>query len=116
MLNLVDNSNAPTTILRAVWGDSTRTVTHRKVTQTKSNIKDIYIENIDYYTQPQELEQLFSKFGVVLKVLIPKDFYSNRGRGFGFITMKSQDSAESAIRELNNTMFKNRLIRLNWSR
>ncbi|MFT3843957.1 MAG: ATP-binding protein [Lacibacter sp.] len=115
-LNLVDNANSPTTILRAVWGDSSKAVAQHKTTQVKTSIKDIYIENIDYYTQPQELEQLFSKFGEVLKVVIPKDFYSNRGRGFGFITMKSQDSAENAVRELNNTMFKNRLIRLNWSR
>ena len=115
-LNLVDNANTPTTILRAIWGDTVRQETPKRVISTSPSIKDIYIENIDYYSQPEELGQLFSQFGEVIKVTLPKDFYTGRGRGFGFITMKSPESAENAVRQLNNTMFRNRIIRLNWSR
>lgn len=115
-LNLIDNANTPTSILRAVWGESVKPLTHTKSITNKSPIKDVYIENIDFYAQPEELKQLFSKFGDVTKVTIPRDFYNGRGRGFAFISMKTQEGAENAIRQLNNTMFRNRMIRLNWSK
>lgn len=113
-LNLIDNSSAPTTILRSIWGESLKSTQSKKT--IKAEVKDIYIENIDYYTQSEELRQLFSTFGEVIKITLPRDFYRGRGRGFGFVTLASQESAENAVRTLNGSIFKDRIIRLNWAR
>jgi len=116
-LNLIDNANTPTSILRAIWGEAIKkpkSTADKKIYERK--LRDVYIENVDYDTQNEELEELFSKFGKVLKVTLPKDFYTGRGRGFAFITMEDEESADNAIRNLSNTMFNNRIIRLNWSK
>lgn len=115
-LNLIDNSNTPTSILRTVWGDTIKKTSTRSPIVSQNIVKDVYVENIDYITYPEELKQLFNKYGEVLKVYIPKDYNTGKGRGFAFITMRDQNEAENAIRLLDNTMFKNRIIRLNWAK
>ncbi|MCH8904881.1 MAG: hypothetical protein IIA45_13320, partial [Bacteroidetes bacterium] len=129
ILNLIDNSNTPTSILRNIWGkDEIKKISNQlqreptkriAIKNQKQHVKptitnDIYIENIDYDTQQHELNTLFSKYGEVIKVTIPTDFYTGRGRGFAFIKMRGKGSAINAIRGLHNTTFKDRIIRLNW--
>jgi hypothetical protein len=87
-----------------------------RVKKSKKPHKDIYIENISYSTQENELHKLFSQFGKVIKVTIPKDSYTGKGRGFAFIKMEDNHCAKKAVNELNNTRFQNRIIKLNWSK
>lgn len=116
-LNLIDNANTPTSILRTLWGESIKTNKAIEIPHSsQKNVRDIYIENVEYDTQYEELEKLFSKYGRVVNITIPKDFYTGKGRGFAFVTMDSETNAENAIRQVSNTMFNNRIIRLNWSR
>ncbi|MBL7725674.1 MAG: RNA-binding protein [Chitinophagaceae bacterium] len=85
-------------------------------TKLPNNVRDIYVQNIDYECQPNELAGLFSQFGRVVKVTIPRDFNNERARGFAFIRMSSQNESDNAVRMLDNTTFQNRLIKLGWSK
>src|SRR5690606_23469856 len=64
-LNLIDNANAPTTILRAVWGEVIKKKVLVPTNPASPRVRDIYIENIDYSCTETELLALFEKFGTV---------------------------------------------------
>jgi cold-inducible RNA-binding protein len=61
----------------------------------------IYVDNLATATTENDLTQLFSRYGNVMKVHIPLDRASRRPRGFGFITMTTPEGARSAIQALN---------------
>ncbi len=87
-----------------------------KVSPSPVKVRDVYLQNIDYMTQPHEIIELFSPFGRVIKVTIPKDFNNERAKGFAFVKMRSQKEADNAVRMLDNTSFKKRTIKLGWSK
>lgn len=124
ILNLTDNSNAPTLLLRNIWGNKPKPRTPvkkpvEKTIESKSKIesnKSIYIENIDYGTTRSDLDKLFSKFGEVKNIYIPIDYRTKRGRGFAFVELNTFENSKKAISQLNNSTFKDRKIRLNWSK
>jgi RNA recognition motif-containing protein len=74
---------------------------------------NIYIGNLDYDLQENELEQAFSEYGTVESVKIIKDKFTGRGRGFGFIEMPNEEEAEKAIEGLNGTELKGRTMKVN---
>jgi cold-inducible RNA-binding protein len=61
----------------------------------------IYVDNLATATTENDLKQLFSRYGNVTEVNIPRDRASRRPRGFGFITMATSEGARSAIQALN---------------
>ena len=77
-------------------------------------MKTIYVGNINYDANAEELKELFSQYGEVLSVKIINDRETGRSKGFGFIEMES--GAESAIEELNGKEFQGRRLRVNVAR
>ena len=69
----------------------------------------IYVGNLNYRTEEDELSQLFNQFGNVLEAVIIMDRATNRSKGFGFITFESSEAAESAL-SLNDQDFNGRKI------
>lgn len=61
------------------------------------------------------LHDEFSRYGRVQKVVIVYDARSDRSRGFGFITMSSEDEAEECIKQLNGLDLNGRKIRVDYS-
>lgn len=74
---------------------------------------NIYVGNLDFKVNENDLEGIFVEHGAVSSCKIIIDKYSGRSKGFGFITMENQDEANKAIEELNGTTFKNREIVVN---
>jgi RNA recognition motif-containing protein len=52
-------------------------------------------------TTERDLQDEFSRFGVVSKIVIVYDQQTQRSRGFGFVTMSTTGEAERCIREIN---------------
>jgi RNA recognition motif-containing protein len=71
---------------------------------------NIYIGNIPRQSTEEELKELFSSFGEVTKVNIIKDKFTGESRGFGFIEMADEESADNAINELNGQDFQGRAL------
>eukprot|EP00879_Flechtneria_rotunda_P000285 GHRR01000374.1.p1 GENE.GHRR01000374.1~~GHRR01000374.1.p1 ORF type:complete len:127 (+),score=34.34 GHRR01000374.1:120-500(+) len=71
----------------------------------------LYVGNIPWSTQTDDLRQLFGQFGDVEDAFIPQDRESGRPRGFAFVTMAS--GSDQAIQNLNETEFQGRTIRVN---
>lgn len=73
----------------------------------------IYVGNLPYSTDNEQLVQIFSAFGEVVEATVVIDRDSGRSKGFGFVQMSDDASARNAIASLNGTMLDNRTIRVN---
>ena len=63
--------------------------------------KKIYVGNLSYQVDDQELENLFSAHGTVTSARVIIDRYDNRSKGFGFVEMEDDAAADTAIEALN---------------
>ena len=70
----------------------------------------LFVRNLSFNTNDADLSSLFGKFGDVRSAKVALDRDTGRGRGFGFVEMTDQQSAEAAIRGLNSTEFGGRQI------
>ena len=62
---------------------------------------NIYVGNISWWLNDQDLENVFAEHGTVTSAKIITDKMTGRSRGFGFVEMN--DGAEAAIEALNGT-------------
>ena len=77
---------------------------------------NIYVSNLGFGVQSEELNKQFSRYGEVSSVNIIMDKVTNRSRGFAFVEMRDTPSAEKAIRELNGLNLDGRTIKVNEAR
>jgi RNA recognition motif-containing protein len=70
----------------------------------------LFIGNVAYTTTIETLVELFSQYGEVV------ESYKPQGKGFAFITFKSEESAQKAIEELNGKEVDGREIVVNEAR
>lgn len=74
---------------------------------------DIYVGNLDFKVDENDLKRIFEEFGTVSSSKIITDKFNGRSKGFGFITMENQDEANKAIRELNGASLEERIMVVN---
>ena len=75
---------------------------------------NIYVGNLSWGMNDQDLENLFAEHGTVTSAKIITDRMTNRSRGFGFVEMS--DGAESAIEALHEAEIDGRKLVVNESR
>ena len=75
---------------------------------------NIYVGNLSWGMNDQDLENLFAEHGTVTSAKIITDRMTNRSRGFGFVEMS--DGAEKAIEALNDAEVEGRKLVVNESR
>ena len=75
---------------------------------------NIYVGNISWGLEDQDLENVFAEHGTVTSAKIIKDRATGRSRGFGFVEMS--DGGEAAIEALNGTEVDGRELGVNESR
>lgn len=63
---------------------------------------NIYLGNIDFNVQEDQLADMFGKFGEVESVKIIRD-KDGKSKGFGFVTMPNVEEARAAMNALNGT-------------
>ena len=69
---------------------------------------EIYIGNLPWSAEDQDLNDAFAQFGEVTSAKIITDRDSGRSRGFGFVSMSNDDEARQAIESLNDQDFQGR--------
>jgi len=69
---------------------------------------NLYVKNLSTDCKEADLEDLFSKFGKVVKCQIMIDPHTRENRGFGFVTMNSGDDADAAMSSLDGSEFMGR--------
>ena len=79
-------------------------------------MKNIFVGNLSFNTNEDELRQLFEAYGQVDRVSIMTDRDTGRSRGFGFVEMASNEDGEKAIAALNGSQVGGRTINVNEAR
>jgi cold-inducible RNA-binding protein len=79
-------------------------------------VKNIFVGNLSFNTNEDELRQVFEAYGQVDRVSIMTDRDTGRSRGFGFVEMASSEDAEKAIAALNGSQVGGRTINVNEAR
>ena len=77
---------------------------------------NIYVANLNFKVQDEELRELFEAHGEVSSAKIIKDRDSGQSRGFGFVEMPNDESAASAIESLDGTDYSGRSLRVSEAR
>jgi RNA recognition motif-containing protein len=74
---------------------------------------NIYVGNLSYQTNDQDLRSAFEAFGKVSRATVIMDRETGRSKGFGFVEMPNNAEAEEAIRSMNGRSVDGRNIRVN---
>lgn len=72
----------------------------------------VYIGNLSYNTTEENLRNDFSEFGVVTDVKVIADHVTGRSKGFGFITFETEEGAQKAVSECNQSDYMGRMIKV----
>ncbi|AEE83337.1 RNA-binding (RRM/RBD/RNP motifs) family protein [Arabidopsis thaliana] len=57
----------------------------------------VYVGNLSPTTTDDMLREAFSGYGNVVDAIVMRDRYTDRSRGFGFVTYSSHSEAEAAV-------------------
>jgi RNA recognition motif-containing protein len=77
---------------------------------------NIYVGNLAYGVNEDELRKAFEEFGQVDTVSIIKDNLTGQSKGFAFIEMPNSDEAQRAMSALNGKEVKGRALTVNEAR
>lgn len=81
-----------------------------------SGMVEIYVGNLSYETDEDQLRKEFEKYGKVHSSRIICNHFSRKSKGFGFIEMPNRAEAEAAIKALNDAEVQGRKLRVNEAR
>lgn len=75
--------------------------------------KRLFIGGLSWNVTSAQLEEAFAKFGKVSSCDVIIDKFTNKSKGFGFVTMEVDEEADKAIEALNDTELDGRKIVVN---
>jgi RNA recognition motif-containing protein len=73
----------------------------------------IYVGNLSYEVQEEDLKRAFAEYGNVKKVQIPVDRETGRVRGFAFVEMDTEAEETAAIEALDGAEWMGRNLKVN---
>jgi RNA recognition motif-containing protein len=78
--------------------------------------KKLYVGNLSYEVTSASLEELFGQFGPVRSAQVIQERDTGRSKGFGFVEMGDENSANAAIAGLNEKDHGGRALTVNEAR
>lgn len=76
----------------------------------------LYVGNLPYSVTDESLKELFAEAGEVTEAKVITDKFSGRSKGFGFVTMKDEQTATKAVETMNNKEIEGRPLKVNVAR
>ena len=73
---------------------------------------NIYVSNLSFNIQDEDLNQFFSEYGEVTSAKVINDKFTGKSRGFGFVEMPDKAAAQKAIAELDGGTVDGRTIKV----
>jgi len=86
---------------------------------TKMSVKrmiSLKVDNLPYRATADSLNEVFSKYGEIGDVYIPRDYETAESRGFAFVRFYDVRDAEDAMLALNGRKFDGRPLRIQFAR
>jgi cold-inducible RNA-binding protein len=76
----------------------------------------LFVGNLSWEVTADDLKALFAGAGAVVDAAVISDKMTGRSRGFGFVTMSSDEEAKKSIEMFNQADLKGRKINVNIAR
>ncbi len=76
----------------------------------------LFVGNLSFNTTENDLQDAFAAHGTVTEANLMMDRMSNRPRGFGFVTMSTEEEAQKAIAAMNGKELDGRALTVNVAR
>lgn len=73
----------------------------------------LYVGNISYSMKEEDLKKAFGQFGNVMSVKIIADKRTGKSKGYGFVEMDSDESADEALKNINGKELAGRNVKVN---
>ena len=73
---------------------------------------NIYVSNLSFNVQDEDLKDFFTPFGEVTSAKIINDRETGRSRGFGFVEMSDDAASKKAIAELDGADIDGRAVKV----
>jgi RNA recognition motif-containing protein len=73
---------------------------------------NIYVSNLSFNVQDEDLRDFFASYGEVTSAKIINDRETGNSRGFGFVEMSDDVAAKKAITELDGATVEGRTIKV----
>jgi RNA recognition motif-containing protein len=74
--------------------------------------KKIYVGNLAFSVTDDELQQAFASFGNITSARVVMDKMSGRSKGFGFVEIEDDASADTAIQKMDGQTIGGRAVRV----
>ncbi|EPY51974.1 RNA-binding protein [Schizosaccharomyces cryophilus OY26] len=71
---------------------------------------NLFVTGIAPRIQEEDLHEMFSKYGTIIRANILKDPATKESRGFGFVSLSTLEEADAAIQGLNSQEFFGRVL------
>jgi len=78
--------------------------------------KRLYVGNLNFQANEEDVKGLFGQHGEVSDVSLIKDPNTGRSRGFAFVEMGTDESAAKAHEALNGQAFQERNLNIDWAK
>jgi RNA recognition motif-containing protein len=78
--------------------------------------KKMYVGNLSYTANEDELRRIFEEFGNVVSAQVIMDRETGRSKGFAFVEMSSDQEAQAAISALDGKEIGGRVLKVNEAR
>jgi RNA recognition motif-containing protein len=76
----------------------------------------LFVGNLSFDTTENDLQDAFAAHGTVTEANLMMDRTTNRSRGFGFVTMATDEDAQKAMQALNGKEMGGRALTVNIAR
>jgi RNA recognition motif-containing protein len=84
--------------------------------EAPSVAKKMYVGNLSYTANEDELRRIFEEFGNVVSAQVIMDRETGRSKGFAFVEMSSDQEAQAAISALDGKEIGGRVLKVNEAR
>ncbi|KAB5589484.1 Eukaryotic translation initiation factor 3 subunit G [Ceratobasidium theobromae] len=81
----------------------------------RDDLPTLRVTNVSEDTQEDDLRDLFSKFGRVIRVYIGRDRETGVGKGYAFVSFEDRANAERAMQKVNGMGYDNLILSVQWS-
>ena len=76
----------------------------------------LFVGNLSFNTTENDLQDAFAAHGTVMEANLMMDRATGRPRGFGFVTMSTEEEANKAVEALNGKSVDGRALTVNIAR
>lgn len=76
----------------------------------------LFVGNLSFNTTENDLQDAFTSHGTVVEANLVTDRTTGRARGFGFVTMSTDEEAQNAIAGLNGKSIDGRAVAVSVAR